>query len=171
MNAKDALDITRRWPDGHFLLCRADNKAPAVPWLNYRPSGPALATHLDQGGLVGVVPHSLGYAVLDVDEGQPWALALEHPPARIFATRRLLGAHLWYRTQNPYSNAKWRWEGLYGQIRHVLSGELRVNRGYVILWHDAARRLLDLDDEPDAVPFEEVWAAIRPPEQQRLEML
>ena len=164
MTPQDALRLAGRWPNAHYLLCRYDNKAPARPWLTYHPTGTEMAMHLERGGLIGVVPATLGYTVLDVDAGQPMALALMYPPARVFPTRRHLGAHLWYRDTESRNNSKWAWEGTYGDVVHKLSGEVRSGRGYVILWDNAAADLLDLPDDPDGVPYDDVLPLVTPPE-------
>ena len=164
MTPNTARALHRAWPKSHFLLCRADNKAPARPWVDYRPDGDEMARHLEQGGLIGVVPATIqyGYTVVDVDAGQPMALAIDYPPAYLFPSSRPGRAHLWYIDEVGRPNSKWAYECTFGPTIHRLSGEIRSGRGYVILWHDAGERLLSGDIDPYCVPYEDVAPLIAP---------
>ena len=169
MTPHDARRLYAEFPDAHYLLCRADNKAPARPWKEFRPCGEDMARHLQQGGLIGVVPATIqyGYTVVDVDEGLPAALALAYPPAYVFPSGRPGRAHLWYIDEQSRPNSNWRWTGEYGGARHTLSGEIRSGNGYVILWHDSSRRLVMGQFDPESVPYEEVMPHIIAPEPPR----
>ena len=144
--------LLARWPDAHLLLCRADNKAPAQPWLNYYPDANACRAHQESGGLIGLVPAGIGFTVLDVDHGHATALALEYPPAAFTHSRRPGGAHLWYPDNESRGNAKW--DMKIG--RHDLSGEVRSGNGYVILWPQQAPGIVEMLLSPfsDAVAYQ-----------------
>lgn len=162
MDPKMALEFAVRYPAAHLVLCRADNKAPARPWLNYRPKPTEARDHVAGGGLLGVVPWTVGYGycVLDVDSGVPAALALEHTPAFVCPTQAPGHAHLWYMASEPLPNSKWAWEGLYGANKHRLSGEVRCANGYVVLWHDAALQLAHGATAPDCCDVMDVLPSL-----------
>ena len=65
MSALEALH-TR---GAHFVLCRGDKQPLAVGWQKTRPGLAVVEAHAEAGGLVGVIPASLGCVVVDVDEG------------------------------------------------------------------------------------------------------
>lgn len=88
-----------------------------------------------KGRMVGVVPSALGLAVLDVDRYTPedlTALTDAHPPVARARTRS--GVHLIY--EHPGDTVgNWKWD------LHGCGGELRGDRGYVVVWDAGA--LLD----------------------------
>ena len=145
------------YPEAHFLLCRADNKAPVRPWLNYRPNAAEIARHRANGSLIGVVPWTLGYGVLDIDSGNPLEIALNHaPPAFTFHSRRQGGAHLWYPAERPHANRRWEAFGC--------AGETRCANGYVVLWPDDVGLIDEWTYDPDpnfaACYFEQALARL-----------
>lgn len=150
MLPETARRLTAKFPTAHWVLCRADNKAPSQPWRNHYPDGDELVAHLKQGGLVGVVPATIlyGFTVLDVDEGNADAIAVDFPPLYCFPSRRPGGAHLWYLDDVPRPNAKWRGLGC--------AGEVRSGNGYVVLWPGAAEAILNGWFTPDCVPYADV---------------
>ena len=119
---------------GHFLLCN-DHKRPFVKEWQKRPAGiDDVLRHAGRGGLVGVVPGSLGAVVVDLDpEGADDTTPPLGAPVLQHATRRK-GTHFWYRAPDgEVRNRKWaRTAG--GQ--HV--GDVRGSRGFCILWDTGA---------------------------------
>ena len=65
MNALDMLHTC----GAHFVLCWDDKRPVAGAWQQTRPELTAVKAHAEAGGLVGVIPASLGCFVVDIDEG------------------------------------------------------------------------------------------------------
>ena len=109
------------------MLCRPD-KRPC--WLGWQKQRPALDVSVEHGGLLGIVPWSIGTSALDLDYGD-WR---KLPKAWAnYATRRKGGRHLYYHDGEPRRNQAWESDDC--------SGEVRGATGYVILWRDGAERL------------------------------
>ena len=140
--------------DAHFVLARAEDKRPIRKgWKNpdNAPSADTAIKHLESGGLVGIVPWSLGLALVDVDVGGAKAVRqlrdmlgmplLDHP------TRREGGRHLWYKADRSYSNHKW----THGEG----AGDIRGGSGYAILWRleDLTGALFQDVDPVDLTPI------------------
>jgi len=123
---------------GHFILCRPD-KAPARPWKGVYPTAGEVFQWAGNGGLIGVVPATLGqgFTVLDCDEGQPYAVAMAAPPALLTPSKTEGRGHLWYPDTESRPNSKWRWR--------QCAGEIRSGAGYVVLWPGAANQLAMCD--------------------------
>ena len=130
---------------GHFLLA-GDNKVPFnKAWQTTPADLPAVLAHAGRGGLVGVVPGSLGAVVVDLDpEGAGDTTPPLGAPVLQHATRRK-GTHFWYRAPDAeVRNRKWaRTDG--GQ--HV--GDVRGSRGFVILWDAGAVAAAVVGDDFD----------------------
>ena len=130
MSALEALH-TR---GAHFVLCRGDKRPLAVGWQKTRPGFAAVEKHAEAGGLVGVIPASLGCLVVDVDEGGDRGLAsvigaLGAEPVATVGTRGG-GFHLWYPAPaGEIGNRKW---GLSNA-----AGDIRGSRGFVVCWDPA----------------------------------
>jgi len=151
-----------------FVLCdywgnrKTDGSQSKKPvhrnWRRQRPGFDAVKDHITSGGLLGIVPASLGYAVLDVDHGNPTALIATHLPWFLSPTQRPQRLHLWY--QDPRGDrrgGRWRHESGCG-------GELLASTGYVVLWAHALQDLADAlqDDifgQGDQVDFDTVASA------------
>lgn len=136
-----------------FVRCRADKRP--LEWRGYQhrtlPLDHAL-THVQDGGLLGVHPASLGSAVLDVDRGDPSLIIDLWHPTLSAPTRREGGCHIWYpfAQGQVYRDSPFDAGGVSGDVKY---------KGYVCLWHDAAARLaeaLDRGADLDATPFEVV---------------
>ena len=140
--------------DAHFVLARAEDKRPIRKgWENpdNAPSADTAIKHLESGGLVGIVPWSLGLALVDVDLGGAKAVRqlretlgiplLDHP------TRREGGRHLWYKADRSYSNGRWE----HGDG----AGDIRGGNGYAILWRteDLTGALFQDADPVDLTPI------------------
>ena len=115
----------------HFVLATADKRPIAREWQKMRPELAAVTAHAKAGGLVGVIPASLGCFVLDVDEGGTSGVeALQEAlgaPITVIATRREDGYHVWHRAPDgTVGNQKWQLNGA--------AGDIRGSAGFVVLW-------------------------------------
>lgn len=127
----------------HIVLCAG--KRPVGRW-----SAPATETAIRRHrGRYGIVPHSLGYTVLDVDAGD-WRRDLPTPAAVL---RSRAGEHLWYRDPVARGNARWR--------AGEAAGDVRGARGYVVLWDEAAAH--KIMDAPDGAPLPHYALNLPPP--------
>ena len=117
-----------------LVRMRRDGKRPAFPWGGR--SGRCLTNRqteswLGTGGRFALVPHSLGFTVMDVDDG-PWQdLAAAYPPHAVIPSRKLWRRHLYYSDTEPRANAQKR--NLHGC--HV---DVRSVSGVVALWQPEA---------------------------------
>ena len=135
-----------------FVLCdqwghrKADGSQSKKPvhrnWRQQRPGFVAVKDHITSGGLLGIVPASLGCAVLDVDHGNPTELIATHLPWFLSPTQRPHRLHLWYQ-DNRHELAE---ERRGGHWRHTsgCSGELLASTGYVVLWGNALEGLAEV---------------------------
>ncbi len=134
-----------------FVRCKPD-KSPAESrgWQRRSTSLEHLLAHVQDGGLVGVIPPSLQCAVLDVDTGDTDKMAINWPPLAYVASRKAGRGHLWYRCLTPTTNRRWH--------TPFASGDTRSGRGgYVVLWESADRTLADALSRPKrGIDFEEV---------------
>ena len=53
----------------HYVLCNPDKCAIAVAWQKKKPALRTVLAHARGGGLIGLVPASVGCVVIDIDEG------------------------------------------------------------------------------------------------------
>ena len=112
------------------MRMRSDGKRPAFKWGGR--TGRCLTDRqteswLQTGGRFALVPYSIGFSVLDVDNG-PWQdLAAAFPPHAVIPSRKLWRRHLYYSDSEPRPNAQNR--NLHGC--HV---DVRSASGYVALW-------------------------------------
>ena len=121
----------------HFLLAAVDKRPMAQGWQKTSADLAAVVAHAQAGGLVGVIPASLGCFVVDVDEGGTAGVeALQEAlgaPLTAIATRREGGYHVWYRAPDgAVGNQRWRLNGA--------AGDIRGSKGYVILWEPCTSR-------------------------------
>ena len=117
----------------HFVLARADKSAIGQGWQKHRRTLDEVLRHLEEGGLVGVIPASLGCTVVDVDTGGEKALqgvrTLLGDPVGTVPSRGPERWHLWYRSADAtVGNRKWLLPG-------GGSGEIFGSRGQVVLWN------------------------------------
>ena len=87
-------------------------------------------------GPLGVIPASVGTTALDVDQGDPVALIVEHPPAASFRSRRPSGQHVYWRDRKARNNGQL-WLPGFG-----IGGDLRSAHGYLIVWHEEGWKAL-----------------------------
>ena len=149
--------LAARW--GDLKEDRTQSKKPVwTAWLDRRPDFTAVKDHLDRDGLLGIVPASLGMAVLDVDTGDATQLIVDYPPWFLARSQRHGRVHIWYRdSQKGRRGGDWR--------GHGCSGEIIASTGYVVLWNTALEELaeaLRLGDFPGQgqVPFSAVAATV-----------
>ena len=123
---------------------RKPNKRKAVPaakgWNEKRPGWQAVASHIDEGGRVGLIPASVGLIVVDVDTDHQWGAAqlADYVRERIGAPicevgTRSGGVHMYYRAPEgaEIGNITWRVDGVGG-------GEIRHAAGFVRLYETGA---------------------------------
>ena len=122
----------------HYILCDPDKRPiNALGWdskgWQHNPASPEQARQWhSEGGLVGVIPASLGILVVDVDkcpEGKSIAdlSAMLDFPHEYTKSQNHDGGHILVRWDGePRSNDKWEWQGYSGDTRHA--------KGYAIMW-------------------------------------
>ena len=128
----------------HFVHCRGTtfsaeatktDKSPVRGWSwRRRRSLAATIAHVERGGLIGIVPASLGLSVLDVDQGDCWELQTLYPPLAAIPSNKPGRWHLYYHDTEARGNYKWEALGA--------GGEIRSGNGYVVLWERGADSLL-----------------------------
>ena len=106
---------------------------------------------------MGVVPHSLGLTVMDVDAGPALLLANLAPPALVIPSRTAGHGHLWFPDAYPRANSRWDYRGAF-----VATGEIRSAAGFVVLWPGAAEAILyNVSHLPDH-RLASIWDASEP---------
>jgi len=119
-------------------------------WQSRPASGAEIRKHLAGGGYAGVMPASLGCAVIDVDEGDPQAVldALGTEPLAVVRTRSASGRHVWVRLdpEADAGNRKW-------QLPDATAGDIRPRRGSVVLWGSGAAEVAGMLDRVDQAPI------------------
>ena len=143
----------------HLVRCNRGTKRPiGKSWQKHSPNTRAIARGIREGEAIGIVPTSLGCAVLDVDvpkkDGKPtgsWdarvafandratraLTALGDPEPLVVARTPSGGLHVWLRCKRSEGNRRW---GLPDDRTHM--GEVRGGKGQVIGWGDAYVQLL-----------------------------
>ena len=159
------LVLVARW--GETKRDGTQSKRPL--WRKYlrRPASfMQVKDHITSGGLLGIVPASLGRAVLDVDQGDPTPLICDFLPWFAARSQQQGRMHLWYR-----DDARHRRGGVWTS-GNGCGGELLASTGYVVLWGNALEDLaetLAYGDRPGQAPFAAVaaaltWRDMSPPE-------
>ena len=133
----------------HFVFCHDDKSA---MWKAYTQLRPDLDTVLDfidpdtsmyhGGRLLGILPHSLGYTVLDVDKGDPQRLVSETHPASVMSSQQTGRAHVWYRDPGAAKRGNGPWEAF------GCSGEVRAKQNLVLWRRNPDRLLAMVESEP-----------------------
>ena len=112
--------------------------------------------------MVGLIPASLSFTVLDVDDGNPLALAFGLRPEFLTNSGTRGRGHLWFLDTESRPNSKWEYTSRTG---HRYAGEIRSGNGYVVLWEPFI--LIDglmMDHAPLASrTFAEVAQWLQPP--------
>lgn len=119
----------------HIVLADSDKRpcwldTGPYSWPRRRPSSEVIETHR---GWFGIVPWSIETTGLDVDTGDPLQLSIFCEPIANLRTRR--GRHLYCADNQGRPNGRFDLQGC--------SGDIRGDRGYLILHYDGAERLLD----------------------------
>ena len=114
----------------HFVLCNPKKIAMEKGWNENSPNLAAVIAHARGGGLVGVIPWSLGCVVIDVDDGAENAVEaiknLLGAPLSWTKSQSEGGYHLWYRSDAGTGNSKWKCD--------AGGGDVRGGKGYAIIW-------------------------------------
>ena len=101
-----------------------------------RPTRQQTLEHLASGGLLGLLPASIGLVVVDIDEAVKDGLANwidRYPPLGDIPSQKPGRTHLYYSSGIPYHNRQ------QFQLRHYgISLEIRSRHGFVILWDPEA---------------------------------
>ena len=124
---------------GHFVLCERDKTAlKGISWKRSPPSFNQIIEHLEGDRLVGIVPASLGCAVLDVDKGGKLSNLyiknkLNKTPLVVCPTKRRGGYHNLVACSEAGILGN---KNLYRGDLHF--GELRASKGYAIIYDVAA---------------------------------
>ena len=90
----------------HYVLAAPGKRPLQSGWHKTPPDFEAVRYHIAKGGLVGVIPASLGAVVIDVDEGGPGGVQSviqtlkPAEPITTLKTQREGGAHIWYRASS-----------------------------------------------------------------------
>lgn len=118
----------------HFVLLSGRTKRPLHKAWQVPANAPSLErclAHLESGGMLGLVPASLGLTVLDYDgrnEAGLEAFKTMYPPLAHIRTQR--GSHLYYNAETPVKNKNgiklFRYD-----LDHI---DIRSRNGYVVLW-------------------------------------
>ena len=124
-------EFTQAFPDAHIVLCGYDGKRKAA-YPGWRTPAPHSAACRHAGSaLVGLIPASIGLTVVDVDQGNPLALALGLMPEYITLSGTPGRGHLWF--EDDQSRGNWDWEYT-AKDSATFSGEIRGGNGYICLW-------------------------------------
>ena len=124
---------------GHFILAKEDKRPLWRSWDKLRPPIDLVKAH---DGPLGLKPWSVGTTGLDVDLGDPSLLLEDHPAMAVLLSKRPGGKHLYYHDTKGRGNGSFSVLGC--------SGEIRSDRGYLILWGDGAAVLADALSDPIA---------------------
>ena len=138
----------------HLVLFDTETKRPL--WRGWSKREPGIKTveqHLDRGNNagVGVIPRSLGCAVVDVDDGDPEQLWLRYPPFVVCDSRGRQDAHGWYCDTERRRDGKFEVLGC--------AGDIKCN-GFVGLWHDSANRLCDRLANISSSPLPDLFTTV-----------
>lgn len=120
--------------NSHFVLCD-NHKKPVTTWRHYKPDSDLVCSHVERGGLIGLVPFSVGLTCLDIDQGDIENLKCLYDPCAFCPSRTSGRGHLYFRDTEGRANGKWH--------VHGCSGEIRSANGYVVLWGNAPCILAD----------------------------
>lgn len=134
----------------HFVLIQpwgqtdGDGKQLKSPiwrgWQNRRPGFTSIKKHVDKHGLLGLILYHSNLAALDVDQGDPTAMATDFPPALVLPSLQPGRWHFIYRNATGYqAPRRWTWDGTTYASGEAVSGPAQ----YVVLWHDALQQLAD----------------------------
>ena len=122
---------------GAQLVLTAGKRPIWKGWPKRWPTAAQAEHHRAAGGVLGVVPHTLGATVVDIDRGDPKQLLLRlgTPPWAALKTLRDDGWHWWFDDAERRRNSSWFLDGCQGDIRSA--------SGFVCLHVDAPELLAE----------------------------
>lgn len=137
------------------------SKVALVPgFQEKRPPGfKRLKKHIDQDGLLAIIPATIGMVVLDVDRGDASTIIANYPPWFAARSNRPGRIHLYYRNPEGLRFPK-EWTGPQGTGGELIQGM----SGYAILWQDTMQELVEAFHDPlnrGGVDFGQVARALR----------
>ena len=139
------LSVTYLYEQGAHLLLVHNSPAPdrhkRPLWRGWqlpalRPTLQQCLEHLAHGGLLGLLPASIGLLVVDIDEAAKDGLANwidRYPPLGDIPSQKPGRTHLYYSSGIPYHN-----RNKLQLRRYGISLEVRSRHGFVILWDPEA---------------------------------
>ena len=132
----------------HFVLADDTKRPIQKDWINTPPTKAALSAHFKAGGLLGLIPASIGCCVIDIDDTKDAKLLneLATTAAAWHKTRREGGYHYWFRcAEAPEGNQALHWKGKkVGDYRHA--------KGFIVLWKPKAVAPLIEMEAGDSLP-------------------
>lgn len=152
-DSQDEALVHRLHADGaHFVIVDSDKKPTRRRWHRRRPKPERIVRHIKGGGYIGIIPASIGAAVLDVDDGDPSKLMSLYPPS-VVTSSPSGGKHLWFHTEKRHRPRTWE--------MHGCSGDLVCDDSYVVLWDGISCVKTMLQSQRREFPTEQVAAAPR----------
>ena len=157
----------------HFVLCLPDKRPIAKGWEQHPANLDAVIEHRGRGGLVGIMPGSIGAVVVDLDPDGDTPPVAAPPPATVNGTtvngRAGRSVHLnaaavaslasapapplgGFVLQNATRRAggvHWWYRAPDGEVRNRKwkHGDIRGSRGFVVLWDAGAVAAAVIGDE------------------------
>ena len=123
------------------VLC-SSKKSPT--WIGWQKKTPTYDDLWHHDGPIALIPASRHLVVFDCDSGTPddiAAFAREYPPIVQPPSRQPGRWHFFYPATRLIKNSWFGWRSV--------SGDVRSQAGYVVLWRDNARRLLEALMDPN----------------------
>lgn len=155
--------LLQELPESHLVLCgyKGKRKAAYPGWDKRRPTSNEAIHHAEKN-LIGIIPTSIHYTVLDVDEGNPLELARGLRPDYFTPSGTRGRGHLWFYDDEARPNSAWK---LRGQSGNEWAGEIRSGNGYLILWFPdiITARLMMQHGELKPRTFNEITQWLNPP--------
>ena len=135
-----------------FRIRSAESKAPlyGYKWKDRRDDADTLIAHVRKGGVIAVIPASIGMVVFDVDVGGMHSAGAAKKitgmkAVWINSTRRYNGLHLWFPAHPGKINNR-KWQNSKGKV----IGDIRGSEGYVVLWNiiGVAHAVFEMGENP-----------------------
>ena len=123
------------------VLC-SSKKSPT--WIGWQKKTPTYDDLWHHDGPIALIPASRHLVVFDCDSGTPddiAAFAREYPPIVQLPSRQPGRWHFFYPATRLIKNSWFGWRSV--------SGDVRSQAGYVVLWRDNAQRLLEALMDPN----------------------
>lgn len=119
-------------------------KIPTLSWKERERCNAAVVERVSLGHWFGLIPSSLGFVVIDVDEGDIGLLqgALDSADYGYGLVKTLNGHHVFLRAGSDWPSGNWKWSA------HGCAGDIRYDVGYVVVWDpEALLALTELSHE------------------------